>query len=543
MPVCLDQRQLPGVSRLFADYLYDFARVAAFFGQDGAALAPISLAAAAARVDYPAERRARVAAALEAQNRGWGAGPATLAHLDQLRRPGTVAVVAGQQTGLFGGPLLTVYKAATAVLAAEQLRAQGQAAVPVFWLATQDHDLAEVNQAWVVSADGQLVRLELPAPDAPPQSPVGRVLLGAGIATVLSAFAQATSASPEAMAALAAAYHPGASFASAFARLLTAWFAPWGLILMDPMDQALAAETAPLLAEVVVREDALAASLRQRGKELETAGYHLQVNDAGAALLFLETDGQRQPLRRVPGGLRAGDRLFDARELADVLAAEPLRVSPGALLRPLVQDWLLPTAAQVTGPAETAYLAQSAALYAVLGRSQPLRLPRLSATLVDARARRLLEKYHLGVPDIWRLEPQGDAAEALALHLARQVLPEDLTAELHAQRDAASRGFAAFSARLGEVDPTLVDFARTAGDKVRHQFEQVEDKLARSLARRQADLARQARHLAGLVYPGRHLQERSWNSAAAAVRLGAAWPGLLHDQLRFGCRDHQILDI
>ncbi len=542
MAVCLDQRQLPGVSRLYADYLYAFDRVARFYAVAESPFAPAAFAAAASRVAYATAVRSRMAEVLERQNRGWGASAATEALLAQFRRPETVAVVAGQQVGLLGGPVLTVYKAMTAVLAAERMRSEGIAAVPVFWMATQDHDLAEVNHAWVLGSNGEPQRIEWAAPDAATAAPVGRIGLGPAIAGVLEAFAQAAGAAPEAMAPLQAAYRPGETLGSAFARLLAAWFAPWGLILLDPLDPTLAPLSAPLLAEVVARPDALSAALRQRSEELTAAGYHAQVHDSGAALLFLETAGQRQPLRFTEGAAHAGQQRFSPAELAALLRAQPERFSPGALLRPLVQDLLLPTAVQVTGPAETAYLAQSSALYAALGRYQPLRLPRLSATLVDARARRLLERFQLTVLDIWRLDPQGDGEAALAAWLARRALPGDLAAGLAAQRENAAQGLAGLAAQVGEVDPTLVDFVRTVGDKVRHQFDQIEAKLARSLARRQEDLGRQARHLAGLLYPGRHLQERRWNSAAAALRLGPAWPALLHDQLQAACPDHQLLD-
>ncbi len=543
MPVCLDQRQIPGLSRLYADYLYQFDRVARFYGAAASPLAPGTLASAAQQVSYAPSLRVRVTEALAAGNRAWGAGPATEELLARLRRPETVVIVTGQQVGLFGGPLLTVYKALTAVLTAERLRADGVSAVPVFWLASQDHHLAEIKQAWVLGAGGDSRCVALPQPPAPPQSPVGRIVLGPEVGAALEAFAQATGAAAEAVAPLAGAYQPGETLASAFARLLAQWFAPWGLIVLDPLDPALAAAAAPVVEQAVERHDELTAALQQRSRELRESGYHAQVHTDGAALLFLETDGQRQPLRFGSAGAQAGAQRFSVSQLATLARTEPHRFSPGALLRPLVQDYLLPSAAQVTGPAETAYLAQSSALYAVLGRFQPLRLPRLSATLLDARTRRLLDKYQLTVPEVWGLDTQGDAPAALAAHLARQTVPAGLAATLASQREAAVEGFTAIGSQVAGLDPSLVDFVRTAGDKVRHQFDQVEAKLARGLARRQEDLARQARHLVGQLYPQRQLQERIWNSAAASLRLGPLWPALLHDQLQSACPDHQFLDI
>src|SRR3954462_1065594 len=148
---CLPSSAVPHVSRLFADVTARAAAVRPFY--------PAGFEPAAVAGDYPAERRLAVAAALERQNREWGASPATLENIARLRN-GASAVVTGQQVGLFGGPLFAIYKALTAVKLAAEAQAGGVDCVPVFWLATTDHDLAEVNHISIPGADGSLQRLE-----------------------------------------------------------------------------------------------------------------------------------------------------------------------------------------------------------------------------------------------------------------------------------------------------------------------------------------------------------------------------------------------
>lgn len=555
-PLCMDQRRIPGLSRLFADYLYDFARVAGFYGAARPPFSPEALAAAAgaAVADFPVARRSALADCLQAQNLAFGAGPAARENLERLRREDCAVIVAGQQAGLFGGPLLTFLKAITALRLAADLRARGGNAVAVFWLASQDHDLAEVDEAWVLDREGDPLRL---SPNASTHQsgggrPVGREPLGEGVTAALAQWR--TQLPPEAAntaawSDIAAAYVPEATFAAAFGRALARWFAPWGLLLLDPLDPALAALGAAAQRDVIRDHARLEPALAERTRQILAAGYHAQVADpAAASLLFLENEqGRRVALRPAANGRdwRAGDAEMSAAELERWLTARPDRVSPGALARPLLQDWLLPTAAQVTGPAETAYLAQSAALYQTLGRRQPLVFPRLGATLLDARLRRLLEKHQTSVADLWELPASPPPAEALANDWAAKNIPPELARHLEQFGAAAQQGLARLTEDLAALDPTLVDFVQTAGAKIQHQSEQIEARVRRALARRNADVTRQARLAAGAVFPGRHLQERVLAGADFLLRAPAEAPLLerLFAELRPFCPDHQIVAI
>lgn len=522
----LDQRRLPGTSRLFGDYLYDFTRVAALFPAGPPRLE--RLAALAPARSYPASTRRAMAAVLQRQNAARGAAAA--ANLHRFASPGTVAIVTGQQAGLFGGPLLGAAKAMTAVLLAERLRRQGVEAVPIFWVAGQDHDLAEINQAWVLDSAPEPVCVSTSL--GPAGGSVGPLRLGPEIEAALAEFERCLQASlPD----LRAAYFPGATVAGAFATLLARWFEPWGLLTFDPMDAAeLAPIWTPVYAAVLDRQPQLAAALGRRNDELELAGYHVQVEQtAAASMLFLQRAALRQGIRRNPaGGWLVGDEPIADSDLRAWIQTHPEQVSPAALLRPVLQDVAFPTLAQVTGPAETAYLAQSAALYAALDVPQPVAWPRASLTLLDAKAQRLLEKYRLTLAALF--------AEPASQLLARQALPVGIERAAAGLRENFDRGYAALAAELQKLDPTLEAAGQGAVAKIQHQLEQLEAKVTRSFGRRSEELAAQARHLDASLYPNRHLQER----LLAAAGWAARYPELfsrLHDDLDPAEPGHQVI--
>jgi bacillithiol biosynthesis cysteine-adding enzyme BshC len=530
-PAFVDQRRIPDLSRLYLDFVYNFDAVAPFFSGGGRERA----LAAATRQDYPAARRAVVAEVLKRQNEEFGSGAATHEVLRRFRQADTVAVVTGQQVGLFGGPLLTMLKALTAIRLASELNARGAKAVPVFWLATQDHDLAEVNHAWGLSPESQPVRVQTATKGAGAEAPVGTIRLGDEITAALEEFARLTGRSPEQMATLAECYRPGATFAQAFGRLMARWLEPWGLILMDPLDQQFAGLVHPIYERVLERQAELQRALQERDGALVRAGYHAQVRQTpGATMLFLMLDGARHPLRRMQGRCLLGNLEVSANEI-ERLMQRPENISPSALVRPLIQDELLPTVAQVAGPAELAYLAQSDALAPVLGLRRPAVLPRASATLVDARAARLLEHYELTIEDLWR-EP---AAELLA----RRTFPEDLSARIAHMRTTLQSDLDVIGERLLALDRTLCDPLQTAASKIHHQLEQMETRIARAMARRHEEVQRHATHLAGLLVPERKLQERVLSGAEWDLRTEGGVFATLHDQISPNVSDHLILRV
>jgi bacillithiol biosynthesis cysteine-adding enzyme BshC len=517
-PACIRHTELPGASRLFLDFTYQFDRVARFYRHDPHAAE--SLAAAAAEIDYPEERRAAMARALEAQN-----GPSeTLARFAQ---PGTVAVVTGQQVGLFSGPAYTIYKALTAARLAERLSSNGTPAVPIFWLATEDHDFAEINHVWTYDTEHQPVGLRI---DAPPdlngrQRPVGGLRMEhppvEELRRSLAGFAHAD----EVAAAVELAYTPGATLGAAFRSLLKTLLGRLGLLYLDPLDPAVRDIGAPLVAEALVAAPELKASLLERNRELEAAGYHAQVHiEQKTSLFFLLENGERVAQRLKDsefGGLR--DR-----------AAQ---VSPNALLRPVVQDYLLPTAAYIGGPAELAYFAQSQVLYDRLLGRMPVVMSRAGFTLLDARAVKLLERYGMGVTAILVGE------DALRERIAHALVPESVDrAFVHAEGGVA-RSLDELGVQLQQFDPTLAAALDTAHSKIRYQIEKTRSKIARETLRRNSRAEAETRYLGNLIYPHRHLQERFYSILPFLAQHGLDLVDQLYEAVALECPDHRVFTI
>ena len=540
---CLPFAQIPHTTRLFTDYLAYSPSVQPFyphsphFGEWSKA--------EASTLQYDPSRRESVSAILERQNKSWDASPQTFANLTRLRQ-GAAAVVTGQQVGLFGGPVFAIYKALTAVKLAEEATAAGIDAVPVFWLATSDHDLAEVNHISLPGTDGLLHTLTTSSQGVA-GAPVSEVRLGEEILPVVEEAASLLGDS-EATQFLRASYRPGETLGSAFARFCARLFSPWGVILLDASDAELHRVAAPVYRAAVDRAEELDAALLARGQALENAGYHQQVKvTESSVLLFAMREGARTAIhRRVAGpgkaaefviGSELGAEKVSYAELLDRVASAPEDFSPNVLLRPVVQDYLLPTLAYTGGAAEAAYFAQVGAVYEkILGRVTPI-VPRFSATLVEPKVQRWLGQYGITVPDAF----QG--IEALRQKLASRTLPAGLQAAFERANKSVEESFSGLKEALAKLDPTLVDASQTGASKVLYQLDRLRERATAAELRRSEVVSRHAEALSQALYPSGALQERGVAGIYFVARHGTELLKSLHDTMRTDCHDHQILEL
>ncbi|MBI2956994.1 MAG: bacillithiol biosynthesis cysteine-adding enzyme BshC [Acidobacteria bacterium] len=531
---CIPFTAIPHTTALFSDYLYRFEKVAAFYAHDP--FEPASFARAAEKMALETERRRAVASILAEQNERFGADETTLAAIRRLA-DGAAAVVTGQQVGLFGGPAYSIYKALTAIRLAENLTAQGIRAVPIFWLASEDHDLDEVNHCVFLDADGRFVLFEH-ASTSSPNTPVGRVRFDASIEDLRRRAARLwpPEAAEEAESLLAG-YVPGATYADSFARLLLRLFAGRGLIVLDPLHPTLHALARPVFRRALEEAERLHKLLRARDRELRRAGYHLQVRlQENATLLFLTVDGQRLPLRRREDEFSlSGQAHRSLAALLEELEAAPERFSPNVLLRSVVQDWLLPTVAYVAGPNETTYFAQTSVLYDELLGRMPVIVPRSSVTLVDPRAQRLLRKYGLAFEDLFR----GRAA--LEVRMAERLLPRGLARRLESAQARMEKLLGAAAEEVARLDPTLHGAVETSRHKMLYQFEKIRRKAARAQAERAGLVDRHREILFNSCYPEKGLQERRLAFLSFVARHGRALVDRLLEQVNYPCRDHQVI--
>ena len=520
---CIRQTSLPHTSSLFEDYSYHFERVSRFYRHNPHD--PESFRRAALELSsYPEARRAQLIAALRPANQNSAA-------LEVLAKPGTVAVVTGQQVGLFSGPAYTIYKALTAVKIARQLTEQGIAAVPVFWLATEDHDFAEVDHAWIFGAPHQPVKLQAHVA-VDNHRPVGNLELSdvpvENLRSVLAEFPFGADVADT----VAASYPKGAPMGAAFRELLKRVLAPFDLVYVDPLAPAFRSLGAPFLSEAVKHSVELKQLVLNRNRELEDANYHAQVHvEPSTSFFFLLDRGHRVTLKARNGMWDAAEQRHSTAELMDV--AE--RLSPNALLRPVLQDYALPTVTYVGGPAELAYLAQSEPIYRELLGRMPVAVHRSSFTLLDSRAAKLMDRYALSWPTIFEGE------DGIAAAISRWLVPEQLESTFQRTSASLEAALDRLSGELTAFDPTLGAALAKSRAKILYQFSKLEAKTAREALRRNNRALEDAKFLSGLLYPEKRLQERLYTFLPFLAKHGLDLASRLYDNVRLDCPDHQTV--
>jgi uncharacterized protein YllA (UPF0747 family) len=496
---------LPGMSALFLDYVADSPRLRRFYPQSYSIESIAAFARQRPTLDI--SHRERLCASLAGD-------PASIKKL----AAGAVAVITGQQPGLFTGPNYTILKALTVVKLAKALDAMNVPAVPIFWVAAEDHDFQEIESASILDRDSGLmhVRVDLSNSDS---SPVGWLTLGQD---VVEANAKCISSLPESefhpdiRRILESCYTPGISPVQAFLQTLEKFFQGTGLILVNPLEPELRKLAQPTLIQAVRQNAEIRAAVVARSRALSESGYHEQVKvDNDFTGLFAYRGKSRQVLR--PEELR-----------------EDVPLSANVLLRPAMQDTLFPTAAYVGGPAEVAYFAQAAAVYEVLRKPVPPVFPRISATLLEPRIDRVLKKYALEFDDVFRgrdfiLRKAVASVQGVELF---DTVRDRLGAELDSLRPV-----------LNAVDPTLIGALDNSRQKVLHQVEGLRTKFVNAEARRNETLERQLDSLVNSLFPEKKLQERVINVTSFLVRYGLGLIQRLEENLDLDAREHQVINI
>jgi bacillithiol biosynthesis cysteine-adding enzyme BshC len=547
----VDIRRIPGIRPLAADYAHRFSLLAPFYAGD-----PVSRDA---WTDVIRRRQASVrhpepiARVIGDQQRRRGAPAAAIAAGQRLADPRTVAIVTGQQVGLFGGPFYTLLKAITALkLAARVERDHHVPTVAVFWADAEDHDWDEVRGCTVLDQSLAPHTTALAARPGTDPVPVARIPLDASLAAALAALEAAlppTEFSASVLAELKQCYAPGAGMADAFTCWLEKTLGSRGLVVFDSSDPA----AKPLVQDVFVRELSAPGDTSRRaaaaGAQLTSLGYHAQVEPGADAIALFHLDGARRSIRQSGPGNTAGrgaadgndfqigDRTVSQQALVAEAQADPARFSPNVLLRPIVQDALFPTIAYVAGPNELAYLGQLRGVYEHFGIPMPLMYPRASATLADSAAARFLQKYDIPLA---ALQPRDEAA--LNGLLTAQMPPAVEQAFSHAS-EATQSAMTRLADAMPALDPTLEGAARSTLGKMQHDLDTLRGKMIQAAKRRDETLRRQFTRTQALTFPGGHAQERTVGFVSFLDQYGPALVDRLLDQLPLDLGYHWVLTI
>jgi bacillithiol biosynthesis cysteine-adding enzyme BshC len=524
---------------LAADYAFEYERVADFFAGNPAE--PAAWRGSIARTqNHPRDREA-IARILQAQQQSRQAPPEALAAAAALRDEETVAVVTGQQAGLFGGPLFTLLKAITAIRLAERVRTEHHVpAVAVFWIDAEDHDWDEVKSCGVFDEQMNPVRIAVGDPPGAHERPVARVHLddsGAAAVAELEATLQRTEFSNDLLATLRTAYQPGTGMTHAFGRWLEAVLGPRGLVVFDAADPA----AKPLVAGIFAREIECAGETSrlasEAGAALQARGYHAQATpqEGHVALFFL--DGAREPIRRQDGHFEVGDRTVVRDALLHQVRTAPASFSPNVLLRPIVQDTLFPTVCYVAGPNELAYLAQLGRVYDVFGVPMPLFQQRATATIVDSNAMRFLARHELPFES---LRAQDEAA---LNQLQQAQLPASIDQSLDEATRLLGEQMEALAKAVPQIDPTLEGATRSTLSRMEEEIRKLHNKIIGAAKRKDETLRRQFTHARAQAFPGGHPQEREIGFVYFQNKYGPALVDRLYDELTLDMGTHWVVTI
>jgi bacillithiol biosynthesis cysteine-adding enzyme BshC len=533
---------IPGQTRLFTDYQQDPLKLSEFYPSAVNSHTEVAGRIPGVLANYETDRNA-LCDALDEINKSCGAGEKTFENIALLRRADCVAVVTGQQAGLFTGPLYTIYKALSVIKMTECLSERGITAAPVFWTASEDHDFDEVSNAFALNAQGELAEVKASPGPLPEGLPVGYVKLDASIAKTIGDLLSelpVTDFTAELRAALTEAWSKGAGYAEAFSSLLSRILRKYGLIIIDPLHAEMKRLAAPVYRNAVEKSAEIVSALIERDKKLKAAGYHSQVLvEEDYFPLFLHSgDGTRHSLRKTKDGrLRTKDtgQEFAVEELAELAAAEPDRFSPTVVLRPVVQDYLLPTACYFGGGAEIAYFAQNSVVYEILGRPVTTVLHRQSFTVVAAKHARTMEKYGIEFTGLFEGE------EKVMARVVEKFLNPETALVFTEAEEKINTELNRLDHVLSGLDPTLSNNLATRRRKIVYHIGALRKKFYYSQARKDEVVHRRIETLFSALLPNKALQERAVNITAFLNLYGPYFIDWVYDAIDLDDRGHRLI--
>lgn len=534
--------ELPGQSRLFLDYQSDPGSLHRYYPNAVSSVSDLLQFADNVLDSYTIDRNA-VCDALVEINTACGASGSAMANIDLLRHERTVAVLTGQQTGLFTGPLYTIYKALSAVKMAERLNEEGIPAVPLFWAATEDHDFEEVAGVSLIGGDAAVHDIVYDSTRRVADSQVGSVVLDRTIVDAIQDFLATlptTEFTGEVERMLTLSWMPSAKFGEAFLKQLADIFQPFGLIFVDPQNLALKKLAGPICVEAVRQSDAIVTALTKRSNQLTADGYYAQVlvGDDYFPLFWQTDDGVRTAIRKVGDGQyrsKADKRPFSTAELIDIAEAEPERFSPGVMLRPVVQDYLFPTICYFGGGAEIAYFGQNSVVYESLKRPVTPVLHRQSFTVVEARHQRTLDDLGLEFSDLF-----AGIEDLLPTLIEKHISPE--TAKLFADvEERINTELNRLDQTLSQLDVTLAANLAKRRRKMIYHIGAMRKKTYLAELRNSETLNSRISAAFAALYPNGHLQERSINVTTYLNKYGPNFVEWLHQAIDLDDRGHRLI--
>lgn len=540
MPV--DFRKIPGNTKLFSDFLYDFGKVERFYAGDFRK--DKNYLRVFKSIKERKYQREKLSSILKEQSRRFGSPEEVYKKIEFLKEPDSLVIFTGQQVCLFGGPLFTIYKAISTLKLAEELSFRfSRTFVPIFWLDSEDHDFEEVRSTFIIDKENQLKEIRYSPAKTPSGEPMYKVVLEEGINSCvekLTSSLHPTEFKNEVTQALVNCYSKGESISNSFAKWMVRLLGKYGLVIADPGDKELKKLAVDFFLKEIENPGRSMGLVRETGKTLESSGYHQQVvKSEDAVNLFLEMNGKRSALKWNGESIQVerNDRMLTREELSHIIENEPERLSPNVLLLPLMRSYLFPTAAYIGGPGEISYYAQLKSVFEFFDIPMPVVYPRASVTLIEDKIKQLLQKYSLEFADLFQ-DP-----EILINSILKEKFPDPLENTLEKKRNDISRILDSLEQELTSSEPTLKQNLETTRGKIDYELKRLGEKLFQAYRQKDQTLKEQVYKAKNNLFPDNKLQERVLNLVPYLIKYGFGFVDFLYNKVEIEKIDHQLIEV
>jgi bacillithiol biosynthesis cysteine-adding enzyme BshC len=534
--------ELPEQSKLYTDYIYDFEKVRKYYGVDFSNDNELRNHFSIVSAGFNPKRK-KIVELLRRQNAQLNNSADYESMLATLSSENALAVVTGQQVGLFCGPLYTLFKTISAIKLASELKERFPEFefVPVFWLEGDDHDLDESNHIHLLNSTSDVVRVEAIFTNDEEENlqPLSEIKFDASIEQVfqqVDALLPASDYKPALVNVLAAYYKEGETYSTAFARTLTKILGN-NILLIDPYDAEIKKILKPIFEKEFQTYPKTSEEVIKQSAELEE-NYHVQVKPRVINLFYIE-DGMRRGLEPIGSGmsLRGTKRKLMPEQIRMILETKPESFSPNVVLRPVCQDYLLPTAGYVAGPGEIAYFAQLKGVYQHFGVGMPPLFPRATATILERRVAKIMDKYQLNFLDAF------ENFEIIMEKALTAANPENIPGEFEKTTAEIKKAIDRLEPLIMRVDPTLKGTMDSTISRMLYHLQHLEEKTTAGYRRKNEQVLQQTKKFQQSIFPNRELQERVLNFTYFYNKYGEEFMELLFRELPAYAKAHKVITI
>jgi len=533
--------KLFGSTKLFLDFINFRDKASSFFEYD---FRDISAYKTAAKIiDQNSYPREKLVSIIREGLTGTGITPQIEKNIEKLSRPDSLVVFAGQQVGVFLGPMYTIIKALTSYKLAAKLEAElGRPVVPCFWMASDDHDFDEVKKVILLDRQGECAELSYEPKSGTDNVPMTEITLDESFDAFLDQ-AQAslieTEFTPDILKLLKEAYKTGTPLSQAFAALFNDFLGEFGIVPVDPNFPGMKNHMAEVFRTEIENHKTIFDIFELRSQEIMDAGYHRQVHKTGDNLnLFISKSGRRNIIvENGKFGFDGTNEVLEKTELLGLLEKRPEIFSPNVCLRPVAQCSAFPTIGQITGPSEAAYFAQIKPIFEFMKVPFPVISPRLFATIIEPQVKRNIDKLSLNFVSLYN-DIEGEINRAIT-----ELYPPETVNKTESLRPDVERPIKDLADSLKSSEPEGYQALEHALKRIDHELNHLSKKLLALHKKRHDTVRSQIYKASSFLFPCGKYQERVISPVYFADKFGPDIFKKIEEKLDLESTAHQLLEI